>query len=107
MSYSYTKSFNALMLTLTKEERRDYKLEQIAEVDRQEVGTPSYRPLNQYSSPGTYSPAVGHPWTLDPGWDNTSGIGENAIVSVPELIELALETNNILGTEDGNSLGSQ
>ena len=92
------------MKTLTKAGRRDFKLENIAEVDRQQIGTPSYRPLNQYSTPGTYSPDVGHPWTIDPGW--TSGIGETAVVTSAELIELALETGDVLGTEDGNSLGS-
>lgn len=94
------------MKTLTKAERRDFKLENIAEVDRQQVGTPSYRPLNQYSSPGTYSPEVGHPWTIDPGWDPTSGIGENAVVTAAELIELATEAGDVLGTEDGNSLAA-
>jgi hypothetical protein len=105
MSYSYQQSFSAYMKTLTKAERRDFKLEQIAEVDRQQAGTPSYRPLNLYSPPGTVSPTVGHPWTLDSGWDDTSGIGANAITAPPALIEMALETGDVLGTENGNSLG--
>jgi hypothetical protein len=69
------------MDALTKAQRREYKLEQIAEVDRKQVGTPSYRPLNQYTTPGTQSPAVGHPWTIDPTWDTTSGIGAGATVT--------------------------
>ena len=63
MSYSYQQVFNATLNALPKDQRRDYKLTNIAAVDRQQVGTPSYRTLNQYTSPGTVSPAVGHPWT--------------------------------------------
>ena len=45
--------------------KRDIKLGQIAQVERQAGGntsSPSYRPLNKYTAPGTTSPVVGHPW---------------------------------------------
>ena len=63
MSYSYQQSFNATLNALPKDQRRDYKLANIAAVDRQQVGTPSYREYNQYTSPGTVAPAEGRPWT--------------------------------------------
>ena len=47
--------------------KRDIKLGMIAQVERQAGGdtsSPSYRPYNVYTSPGTVSPAEGHPWTL-------------------------------------------
>lgn len=43
--------------------KRDIKLGMIAQVERQQVGTNSYRPYNVYVSPGTTSPDEGHPWT--------------------------------------------
>jgi hypothetical protein len=46
----------------TKLKRRDDKLA-LAATKRQAAGTPGYRPYNQYTSPGTHSPAAGHPWT--------------------------------------------
>ena len=46
----------------TKLLRRDHKLA-LAQAKRQTVGTIGYRPYNVYTSPGTGSPAEGHPWT--------------------------------------------
>ena len=46
----------------TKLKRRDDKLA-LAQTKRQLVGTVGYRPYNVYTSPGTVSPAEGHPWT--------------------------------------------
>ena len=43
--------------------KRNIKLGLIAQVDRQTAGN-AYRDYNVYSSPGTVSPATGHPWTL-------------------------------------------
>ena len=46
--------------------KRDIKLSQIAQVERQAGGntaSPSYRALNKYNSPGTVSPIIGHPWS--------------------------------------------
>jgi hypothetical protein len=45
--------------------KRDIKLTQIAQVERQAAGntnSPSYRALNKYNAPGTTSPIIGHPW---------------------------------------------
>lgn len=47
--------------------KRDIKLGQIAQVERQAGGDithPSYREYNVYITPGTASPATGHPWLL-------------------------------------------
>jgi hypothetical protein len=79
MSYSYQTSFNATLDALPKSQRRDYKLTNIAKVDRQQVGTNSYRPYNQYTSPGTVAPTVGRPMTIDPKY--VSGIGADAVVN--------------------------
>lgn len=79
MSYSYQQSFNATLDALPKADRRAYKLENIAEVDRQQVGTNSYRPYNQFTDPGTTSPTVGRPWNLDPSY--ISGIGATAVIN--------------------------
>ena len=46
--------------------KRDIKLGDIAQVERQAGGdntSPSYREYNVYTSPGTVSPDEGHPWT--------------------------------------------
>jgi hypothetical protein len=48
--------------TATKLKRRNDKLS-IAQTKRQATGTVGYRPYNVYTSPGTHSPAEGHPWT--------------------------------------------
>ena len=45
----------------TKAKRRDDKLA-LAQTKRQTAGQ-SYREYNVYTSPGTVSPAEGHPWT--------------------------------------------
>jgi hypothetical protein len=47
--------------TATKAKRRDDKLA-LAQIKRQTAGQ-GYRPYNVYTSPGTVSPAEGHPWT--------------------------------------------
>ena len=79
MSYSYQHSFNSQLNALPKSQRRDAKLAQIAEQDRQQVGTPSYRPYNHYTAPGTTSPTHGRPMTMDPNY--VSGIGDGAVVN--------------------------
>lgn len=65
---------NGISTHIPKSERRDLKLE-LAEIKRQgkhvisdPVNTASntYRPFNVYNSPGTVSPADGHPWELGP-----------------------------------------
>ena len=71
-------ALNGISTHTPKSERRDLKLG-IAETERQDVGTNGYRPYNIYTSPGTVSPAVGHPWTLDPNY--VSGIGADAVVN--------------------------
>lgn len=43
--------------------KRDIKIGEYAAVERSAEGTPSYRILNVYTSPGTVSPEPGHPWT--------------------------------------------
>lgn len=46
--------------------KRDIKLGMVAQVERQaggDVTSPSYRANNVYSTPGTKSPVIGHPWT--------------------------------------------
>lgn len=79
MSNSYQNfGNNANFDPLTKAQRRDRKLGVEAAPDRQSVGTNSYRPYNQYASPGTYSPTEPHPFTKDPLY--VSGIGKNATV---------------------------
>lgn len=48
--------------------KRDIKLGEIAQVERQaggNVNSPSYRIRNRYVSPGTFSPEIGRPWLLD------------------------------------------
>ena len=45
----------------TNAKRRDDKLA-LAQTKRQTPGQ-GYRPYNVYTSPGTVSPAEGHPWT--------------------------------------------
>ena len=64
MSYSYQTSFNAAQNTLPKAQRKAAKLNNIAKIDRNQVGTPSYRPLNKIIGSGTVSPTPGHPWSL-------------------------------------------
>jgi hypothetical protein len=64
MSYSYKQVFNATINALPKSARKAYKLANIAAKDRQQVGTPSYRILNQYTV--AVSPVVGHPWSTNP-----------------------------------------
>lgn len=91
MSNSYQNYGNNLTFVgLTKAQRRDRKLGVIAAPDRQHVGSNSYRPYNQYTSPGVPPPTVpnpndgpdalvtSHPFTLDTHW--VSGIGANAVV---------------------------
>lgn len=43
--------------------KRDIKLGMIAQPERSDPNTNSYREYNTYSSPGTVSPTVGHPLT--------------------------------------------
>lgn len=50
--------------------KRNIKLGLIAQVDRQTAGN-TYRIYNVYTSLGTVSPMIAHPWSLDP---NTSGL---------------------------------
>lgn len=45
--------------------KRDIKLSRIAQPERAAGGntdSPSYREYNQYTSPGTVSPVIAHPW---------------------------------------------
>ena len=56
---------NGISTHLPKSERRDLKMA-VATTKRQATGdttTTAYRPYNVYTSPGTVSPAEGHPWT--------------------------------------------
>jgi hypothetical protein len=46
--------------------KRNIKLGMEAAIDKQAGGNtlaPNYRPYNVYTTPGTVSPATGHPWT--------------------------------------------
>jgi len=55
---------NGISTHLPKSERRDLKMA-LAETKRQDVGTPGFRPLNVYISPGRVSNgpgSEGHPW---------------------------------------------
>ena len=67
-------ALNGISTHIPKSERRDMKLE-LAEIKRQgkrqisdpvDISANSYRPYNVYNSPGTVSPADGHPWLLGP-----------------------------------------
>lgn len=53
---------NGISTHSPKSERRDLKLA-LAQTKRQATNTNGYRPYNVYTSPGTVSPAEGHPWT--------------------------------------------
>ena len=79
MSFSYQKVFNATINALPKAQRAAYKLNSISKKDRQQTGTNSYRPYNQYVAPGTKCPLVGRPYTKDPKY--VSGIGATAVVN--------------------------
>lgn len=76
---TYQTVWNATLNALPKSQRKDYKLQNIAAPERQKKGTNSYRPYNQYTSPGTHSPTTGHPYTKDPKY--VSGIGKDAVVN--------------------------
>ena len=52
--------WNRLLNSLPKDQRRDYKEKNIAQVNRQYIGTPMFRILNIYAN--THSPVNGHPW---------------------------------------------
>lgn len=83
MSYSYQRSFNAQMRALPKNQRKAAKLA-IAASDRQQVSTPSYRPYNIFTPPGSTVPTVGRPMDIDPRY--ISGIGANAIVNISSIL---------------------
>ena len=100
----------------TKMLRRNEKLS-LAQAKRSTLGIPGYRPLNILAEThnayvngaggatltelsGSTSPEGGHPWTLDPTWDKTSGIGAGAVLTggLPAGTITYLEMNN--GIED-------
>lgn len=73
--------------------KRDIKLGMIASQERFASGntaSPSYRPYHVYETPGTFSPAIGHPWLTE---------------VIDHLAEVLLENGvDWLGTEDGNQI---
>lgn len=65
---------NGISTHSPKSERRDLKLNLAAikrkgkglETDPVDTTKPYYRQYNVYTSPGTFAPEDGHPWTLGP-----------------------------------------
>jgi hypothetical protein len=55
-------NWNAILNSYPQSQRRFIKEIWIAQLERQKVGTPSYRPLNVFIN--TVSPTIGHPWEL-------------------------------------------
>ena len=96
--------------------KRNIKLGQIAEVDRQaggNVSAPNYREYNTYVSPGTVAPAVAHPWlnvnyvaglyvTTYTGYfaDNVAFFNTASVVS-------SNVTLNVIGSLANNPIGGQ
>ena len=78
MSNPIPTNHNAILNALPKDQRAAYKLANIAAIEKQQVGTNSYRPYNQFSAPGTVAPTEGRPMTVDPKY--ISGIGATAVV---------------------------
>jgi hypothetical protein len=60
MNNTYKTSWNANLNALPQDQRGYYKLSVIAGVERQKVGTNSFRPLNVVGN--TVSPQTGQPW---------------------------------------------
>lgn len=58
---TYQTVWNPTLNALPQNERGYYKLSKIAAPNRQSVGEPYYRVLNQVAN--TVSPSTGHPWT--------------------------------------------
>lgn len=67
--------------------KRDIKLGLIAQVDRQSAGI-RYRDYNIYTSPGTVSPTIAHPWTASiPGSGNfVLNDGSNLITTTGDIL---------------------
>jgi hypothetical protein len=58
---TYKTVWNPTLNALPQDERGYYKLSQIAAPNRQSVGQPYFRVLNQVAN--THSPSTGHPWS--------------------------------------------
>ena len=112
--------------TATKLKRRTDKLA-LAQAKRQTTGIPGYRPLNLLPEnhdayvngaggaalqniSGSDSPEAGHPWTLDPNWVTTSGIGAGATVNAGlpvgtiSFLEMNGGTNDLGDLEDSTAV---
>lgn len=61
-TYNDGGKWNKALNALPQNQRGAYKCANIAQVERQKIGTPSYRILNVYIN--THSPVVGHPWQV-------------------------------------------
>lgn len=76
--------------------KRNIKLSQIASVERYANGdttSPSWRVYNDYESPGTVSPAIGHPWLTD---------------ATDHLAQFQTEDGlNTIATEDNNEITAE
>ena len=59
-TYNDGGKWNKALNALPKDQRGYYKLSVIAAVERQKMGTNSFRPLNVVAN--THSPQTGHPW---------------------------------------------
>jgi len=90
MSNSYEVVWNATINALPKADRRDFKLIEICQLNRQDRVHGGYRILNVFVD--SYSPVVGHPWTTSP-----------PVPSEP----ITSESGVILLTESGLELGTE
>ena len=76
--------------------KRNIKLGQIASVERYAGGdttSPSWREYNDYETPGTVSPAVGHPWLTN---------------SSDSLAQFQMEgSTDTIATEDNNEITAE
>lgn len=58
---TYMTIWNATLNALPKNQRGAYKCQNIAQLNRQKIGTNMYRILNVYT--GSKAPVSGRPWT--------------------------------------------
>lgn len=83
------KNWNEILNALPKSERRLYKLTMIAALERQKMGTPSYRILNEIIGNGTFSPTVGHPWNISTDNTVTTNTFNDSTTGQPYTINIA------------------
>lgn len=95
---TYKTIWNPILNALPQNQRGAYKCANIAQVERQKVGTPSYRILNVYV--GTVSPVVGHPWTTS-GEINASYAFQDSLTST--IYTLTITNGALTVTQTGSS----